>query len=368
MKQFQYLALLALAGWSISWAHDAPPNNPGNNGVPGLKAEIESLQTQLAETESELADTQTELAVTDAELAALEAELAAIRAELAATEADLAAAQAALAASEAELAVAQAALAAAEAELVAERRRFRIPRTGQDECWDASSKDPDDPHFTVHCGLTGQDGDARAGLVPPHVRFTDNGDGTVTDNFTGLVWLRQANCIANTQPDWETALNLAAALPGTTFPLCGLGEGSFPGDWRVPNVNELMSLVDYGTGTSTGTGLPDGHPFIDFDGYYWTSTTFGLSSAEPVAQYIYPCRRKGYHDNRLRFNDAYVVHISTGDVLRLPKEAGADISKRHKTSDGGSCTGLGFTSGSPAASPYAFPTPRFIAVRTAAAN
>ncbi|NNL63142.1 MAG: DUF1566 domain-containing protein [Woeseiaceae bacterium] len=354
MKYFQYLAVLALAGWSISWAHGAPPNKPGNNGVPGLKAEIESLQTQLAETESELADTQTELAVTDAELAALEAELAAIRAELAATEADLAAAQAALAATE--------------AELVAERRRFRIPRTGQDECWDASSKDPDDPHFTVHCDLTGQDGDARAGLVPPNVRFTDNDDGSVTDNFTGLVWLRNANCIGSTQPDWETALNLAAALPGTTFPLCGLGEGSFPGDWRVPNVNELMSLVDYGISTSTGTGLPDGHPFIDFDGYYWTSTTFGLGSDQPVAQSVYPCRRKGYHDNRLRFNDAYVVNITTGEVVRLPKEAGANISKRHKNATAGSCVGLGFTSGSPAVSPYAFPTPRFIAVRNAAAN
>ncbi|NNF49798.1 MAG: hypothetical protein HKN65_08075, partial [Woeseiaceae bacterium] len=165
MKHFLCLAILALAGWSVSSAHGAPPNKPGNNGVPGLKAEIESLQTQLAETESELADTQSDLAVADAELAALEAELAAIRAELAGIRAELA---------------------ATEAELVAERRRFRIPRTGQDACWDATSKDPDNPHFTVHCDLTGQDGDARAGLVPPNVRFTDNDDGSVTDNFTGL--------------------------------------------------------------------------------------------------------------------------------------------------------------------------------------
>lgn len=349
MRQLQYFAMLIVAGWSVSAAHDAPPSIPGNNGVPGLRAEIESLQVQLAETENELADTKSELAVSDGKLAALEAELAAIRAELAATAADLA--------------TAQAALAATEAELVAEKRRFRIPRTGQDECWDAITKDPDDPHFTVHCDLTGQDGGARAGLEPPHVRFTENGDGTVTDNFTGLIWLRNANCIGSTQPDWETALNLAAALPGTTFPLCGLGEGSVPGDWRVPNVNELMSLVDYGATTTTGTGLPDGHPFIDFDGYYWTSTTFGLGPDRPVAQFIYPCRRKGYHDNRLRFNDAFVVNVNTGEVVRLPKEAGPNISKRHKTSDGGSCSGLGFTSGSPDDSPYAFPAPRFIAVR-----
>ena len=351
MKLFQYVAILALAGWSVSSAHEAPPNIPGNNGVPGLEAEIESLQTQLAETEAELAETESDLADTESELEATDAELAALEAELAAIRAELTAALAALAATE--------------AELVAERSRFRIPRTGQDECYDAASKDPDDPHFTVHCGLTGQDGDARAGLVPPTVRFTENGDGSVTDNFTGLVWLRNANCMGSTQPDWETVLSLAAALPGTTFPLCGLGEGSFPGDWRVPNVNELMSLVDYGTRAFTGTSLPDGHPFTDFDGYYWTSTTFGIGSDFPASQFLYPCRRKGYPDNRLRFNDAYVVNVTTGEVVRLPKESGPEISKRHRTSGGGSCTGLGFTSGSPADSPHAFPVPRFIAVRDA---
>lgn len=353
MKQLKhYLGLvLIVAGLCASQpiAADNPPAIPDNAGVPGLKAEIESLQTELAETQSELAETKTELATADAELTALKVELAALIAELAATEADLAAALTALAATE--------------AELLAETKRFRIPRTGQEECWDATSNDPDDPHFTVHCDLTGQDGDARAGLAPPQNRFTDNGDGSVTDEFTGLVWLQLANCISSTQPDWETALNLAAALPGTTVPLCGLGAGSTPGDWRVPNVNELMSLVSYGTSAASGTGLPDGHPFIDFSGYYWTSTTFGLSSDLDVSQFIYPCRRQGYPDNRLRFNDAYVVNVDSGEVVRLPKDSGPNINKRHKTSDGGSCTGIGFVSGSPDDSPFAFPAPRFIAVR-----
>jgi hypothetical protein len=330
---FAGLVILVVGGLSASQslAQDEVPAIPDNPGLPGLIAEIESLESQLSETEDELSETRDELAETEADLAEAEA-----------------------------------ALAEAEAELALEKKRFRVPRTGQDECWDASSKDPDDPHFTVHCTLTGQDGDARAGLAPPLDRFTDNGDGSVTDHFTGLVWLRLANCIAATQPSWDTALNLAAALPGTTFPLCGLGEGTLPGDWRVPNVNELMSLVDYGTGASVGAALPDGHPFIDFDGYYWTSTTFGLSPDFPVSQFIYPCRRQGYDDNRLRFNDAYAVNITTGEVVRLPKESGPNITRRHRTSDGGSCTGLGFTSGSPAESPFAFPTPRFIAVRSAA--
>ncbi|UCE55232.1 MAG: hypothetical protein JSV31_07260 [Desulfobacterales bacterium] len=38
------------------------------------------------------------------------------------------------------------------------------------------------------------DGDLEKGIVWPVPRFTDNEDGTVTDNLTGLVWLKNANC------------------------------------------------------------------------------------------------------------------------------------------------------------------------------
>jgi len=41
----------------------------------------------------------------------------------------------------------------------------------------------------------GDDGDIQAGVGWPTPRFTDNGDGTVMDNLTGLVWLQDVNCI-----------------------------------------------------------------------------------------------------------------------------------------------------------------------------
>ncbi len=41
----------------------------------------------------------------------------------------------------------------------------------------------------------GDDGDHMAGIAAPSPRFTDNGNGTVTDNLTGLVWLKDGNCI-----------------------------------------------------------------------------------------------------------------------------------------------------------------------------
>jgi len=53
---------------------------------------------------------------------------------------------------------------------------------------------------------TGDDGDLEKGVAWPSPRFTDNSDGTVTDNLTGLIWLKNANC-PNATRDWTTALS-----------------------------------------------------------------------------------------------------------------------------------------------------------------
>ena len=60
----------------------------------------------------------------------------------------------------------------------------------------------------------GDDGAIRAGVAWPTPRFKDNGDGSVTDNLSGLVWLQDANCIASHYPginadglvDWSSGL------------------------------------------------------------------------------------------------------------------------------------------------------------------
>ena len=70
-------------------------------------------------------------------------------------------------------------------------------------------------------------------IITPNVlanHFTDNGDGTITDNLTQLVWQKTPNNSAQT---WESALTYAEVL--------SLGTAT---DWRLPNIKELQSLND----------------------------------------------------------------------------------------------------------------------------
>jgi len=134
-----------------------------------------------------------------------------------------------------------------------------VPKTGQTTCWDING-------YVVDCAGTGQDGEYQKGVsVDP--RFTDNGDGTVKDNMTGLIWLKDVNCLR--YDVWFNALTLSRTLASGS---CGLTDGSVAGDWRLPNRKELESLLDLGT---SYPALPLGHPFPGFQNdIYWSSTTF----------------------------------------------------------------------------------------------
>jgi len=149
-----------------------------------------------------------------------------------------------------------------------------VPQTGQTQCWDANGN-------LINCAGTGQDGDLQPGVDWPTPRFTDNQNGTVTDNLTGLIWLQNPFCTTLSPVDWLTALSHAKSLANGQ---CGLMDGSKAGDWRVPTVKELLSLIDYefafpalsnaaGTGQST-----EDNPFALHDlgsgfGNFWSSTT-----------------------------------------------------------------------------------------------
>ncbi|NJO18324.1 MAG: DUF1566 domain-containing protein [Thioploca sp.] len=137
-----------------------------------------------------------------------------------------------------------------------------VPKTGQTTCYDAAGT-------LVSCSGTGQDGEYQIG-VTKSPRFTDHsGDGTVTDNLTGLIWLKNANCFG--MQDWSTALAFANRLEGGS---CGLPPSVLPDlDWRLPTLKELQSLIDY---SQFSPALPVGHPFLGVQSLksaYWTATS-----------------------------------------------------------------------------------------------
>ena len=114
-------------------------------------------------------------------------------------------------------------------------------------------------------------------------RFIDNGDGTVTDSRTGLVWLRDASCAELPRTDdagraYGSTAVVAAAELGE--PACGLADGSRPGEWRLPVRAELESLLDLErfepalSNAAGDAGWADGDPFAGVEPtYYWSSTS-----------------------------------------------------------------------------------------------
>jgi hypothetical protein len=147
-----------------------------------------------------------------------------------------------------------------------------VTKTGQTTCYRETGEQRD-------CAGTGEDGDHQKGIGWPNPRFTVDGD-IVKDNLTGLTWLRDANCIATNYPNfdndetvgdgmvtWQHALDFVSGINDGTYSNCGAGQLG----WRLPNIREFQSLVDYGV---VDPALPEGHPFINTQSsYYWLSTT-----------------------------------------------------------------------------------------------
>jgi hypothetical protein len=117
------------------------------------------------------------------------------------------------------------------------------------------------------------------GAGPAKARFVDNGDGTVTDNQTGLMWEQKTDANANdfyswTYSDGPPSGNLFTVFLGTmTCAASRDGTCGFAGhiDWRIPTIAELRSIVDC---TKPNCLDPIFGP-IPTDGFQltWSSTT-----------------------------------------------------------------------------------------------
>ncbi len=111
--------------------------------------------------------------------------------------------------------------------------------------------------------------------------YVDNGDGTISDMATGLMWGQNDSEV---NMNWEEALDYAK----------NSGTAGYS-DWRLPNVKELQSIVDYRYAPDAQdpsfVGAAIDSIFIctpitneagkkDY-GYYWTSTSARFSSGQP---------------------------------------------------------------------------------------
>lgn len=113
------------------------------------------------------------------------------------------------------------------------------------------------------------------------IRYCDNGDGTVRDTKTGLLWLKDAGCseLGPTNDGRGTYDEANAAATTLRSGQCGLSDGSKAGDWRLPTSQEWQAMLNpifknpaIGNRDGTGKWRP-GDVFVNLhsDGY-WSST------------------------------------------------------------------------------------------------
>ena len=134
----------------------------------------------------------------------------------------------------------------------------QLPTTGQTNSWSIND-----------------DGANRKGVAWPTPRYVDHGDGTVTDNLTGLMWTKDAGLSGR----WNWGYHL-----GTWISTVNVGGYT---DWRIPNAYEMFSVFDL---RRDWTNQP---PFVNIlsSQYYWTST----SSDDLNAYRVHPTTKTGPH-------------------------------------------------------------------------
>jgi hypothetical protein len=101
--------------------------------------------------------------------------------------------------------------------------------------------------------------------------YTDNGNGTVTDSATGLIWQKCSAGLGTTLGNCSTG-SISTTTWKNAITYCeGLTLGG-RSDWRLPNVSELRSIMDY---TKSPRSAIDYSAFPDTQfSYYWSSSTY----------------------------------------------------------------------------------------------
>jgi hypothetical protein len=154
--------------------------------------------------------------------------------------------------------------------------------------------------------------------------FTNNGNGTISDNATGLMWMQNDNAQA---VNWENALVYAE-----NFEFAGYS------DWRLPDTKELQSIVDYSR-SPAATSSPAINPIFNCtkitneagnEDYpcFWSSTTHAsMTGGGAAAAYICFGRGMGYMSEFGGWSDVHGAGCQrsdpkTGDASQFPEGHG----------------------------------------------
>lgn len=147
--------------------------------------------------------------------------------------------------------------------------------------------------------------------------YEDNGDGTVTDNATGLIWMQDDS---GKGMNWEEALAF-----------CEANEIAGHIDWRLPNAKELQSIVDYSRSPSTTDSAAIDPIFnvtsiVDEGGstnypFYWTSTNH-ISQALDASAAIYIAFGEALGWMQSRYGDYELMDVHGAGAQRSDPKIG----------------------------------------------
>jgi hypothetical protein len=186
----------------------------------------------------------------------------------------------------------------------------------------------DGAHPLIQLAATGQqtsyaagdDAALQSGVAWPGARFVDAGDGTVQDTLTGLVWLKDAGCLAPAH--WAAALAAANQLASGQ---CGLADGSAAGAWRLPNLVELESLVDASAAAPAVSGPFSNVPTSGTASVYWTATPYWSGSGSLTASAWAIRLADGRYVNGNDANGSNLMASATNGVWAVRGASGAAV-------------------------------------------
>ena len=122
--------------------------------------------------------------------------------------------------------------------------------------------------------------------------YTDNGDGTVTDNVTGLVWTKE---LSEASMPWSDASGYCESLE----------VGSIT-DWRLPNIKELWSIRDFSTGW----------PWVDTDYFHLVGDGSDQRQHHSWSSNLYLVESE-YQNEQVQGDPAFIVNDWTGHIKAM---------------------------------------------------